>query len=118
MKMHSGILLGDEKERNPDVIHETAKMSLNNIVVGERGQAQETIDSVMLSLQKVQKEPVHTGTEIRREVLYDWGREREGKGSDCQHLRCFSGGGVGNTPLLHNWFHKSVGTRKTNKFCK
>lgn len=40
MKMHSGILLGDEKERNPDMIHETAKMSLNNIVVGERGQAQ------------------------------------------------------------------------------
>ena len=47
--MCSGILLGDEKERNPDVIHETAKMNLSNIVVGERGQAQETTDSVMLS---------------------------------------------------------------------
>jgi len=49
VKMCSGILLGDEKERNPDVIHETAKMNLSNIVVGERGQAQETTDSVMLS---------------------------------------------------------------------
>ena len=82
MKMCSGIILGDEKERNPDVKHETAKMNLSNIVVGERGQAQGTTDSVMPSLWKVQKEPVYTGTEIRREVLYGRGREREGKGSD------------------------------------
>ena len=83
MKMYNGILLGNEKERNPDVIHGTAKMNLNNTVLGERSQARQTMESVMPSLWKVQKEPDYAGTEIRREVLQDRGREREGKGSDC-----------------------------------
>lgn len=50
MKMYDGILLGNEKEQNPDVIHGTAKMNLNNSVLGERSKARQTMDSVMPSL--------------------------------------------------------------------
>ena len=50
MKMYNGILLDNETERNPDVIHGTAKMNLNNTVLGERSQAHQTMDSVMPSL--------------------------------------------------------------------
>ena len=75
-------------KRNEPLIHATAWMNLNNILLSERSQTQKAT-FCMISLHKMSRESKYLETEIRSVIAWNWGWGGDGMRDLLQVMETF-----------------------------